>query len=116
MPGLLDITKSLTTAIWIGYDDPRKEIGGGFQYGGSACAPIWGKMMSAISREFPGFSSDTYARPSDIKDMELCLDSGELAVDKCIHKEVFPVNTNKLPPECSIHSTNKEKFDIHYGW
>src|SRR5664279_4362706 len=108
--------KGLTTAIWIGYDDPRRKLGGGFQYGGSACAPIWGRMMSSISREFTGFSSDSYSRPSDIKDTTLCLDSGELAVEKCIHKRIFPVNTNKLPPECSIHSVNKENFNIHYGW
>jgi membrane peptidoglycan carboxypeptidase len=109
-------TKGLTTAIWIGYDDPRRKLGGGFQYGGSACAPIWGKMMSSISREFSGFSSDSYNRPAEIRDMELCLDSGELAVEKCIHRGIFPVNTNKLPPECSIHSPAGAKFDIHYGW
>jgi penicillin-binding protein 2D len=108
--------RDLTTAIWIGYDDPRRKLGGGFQYGGSACGPIWGKMMSSVSREFRGFSSNTYPRPSDIKDIELCLDSGELAVDKCIHKGFFPVNTDKLPPECSIHSVKAERFDIHYGW
>ena len=108
--------KGLTTAIWIGYDDPRRKLGGGFQYGGSACAPIWGRMMSSISREFTGFNSDSYSRPSDIKDTTLCLDSGELAVDKCIHRGIFPININKLPPECSLHSANGEKFDIHYGW
>lgn len=106
--------KVLTTAIWIGYDDPRRKLGGGFQYGGSACAPIWGRMMSSISREFNGFSEDSYTRPSDIKDTTLCLDSGELAVGKCIRRGIFPVNTDKLPPECSIHSG--VKFDIHYGW
>jgi 1A family penicillin-binding protein len=108
--------KRLTTAIWIGYDDPRRKLGGGFQYGGSACGPIWGRMMSSVSRGYSGFSSDTYTRPPEIKDMELCLDSGELAVAKCIHRGIFPVNTNKLPPECSVHSPKKEKFDIHYGW
>lgn len=108
--------KALTTAIWIGYDDPRRKLGGGFQYGGSACAPIWGKMMSSVSRELSGVSSDSYIRPSEIKDTVLCLDSGELAVANCIHKGIFPVNTNKLPPECSIHSLKREKFDIHYGW
>jgi membrane carboxypeptidase/penicillin-binding protein len=109
-------TTGLTTAIWIGYDDPRRKLGGGFQYGGSACAPIWGKMMSSVSREFAEFSSDTYFRPPEIKDMKLCLDSGELAVEKCIRIGIFPVNTDKLPPECSIHSVHKENFSIHYGW
>jgi penicillin-binding protein 1A len=108
--------KGLTTSIWIGYDDPRRKLGGGFQYGGSACAPIWGRMMASISKEFSGFSSDSYSRPSDIKDTTLCLDSGELAVEKCIHRGIFPVNMNKLPPECSIHSPNRREFDIHYGW
>jgi 1A family penicillin-binding protein len=108
-------TKGLTTAIWIGYDDPRRKLGGGFQYGGSACGPIWGKMMSSVTRG-AAYNQDSYSRPYEIKDMELCLDSGELAVDKCVHKGIFPVNTYKLPPECSIHSPNEQKFDIHYGW
>ncbi|MDR3611624.1 MAG: PBP1A family penicillin-binding protein [Ignavibacteriaceae bacterium] len=108
--------KSLTTAIWIGYDDPRRKLSGGFQFGGSACGPIWGRMMSSISRNAVGFSSNSYSRPPEIKDIELCLDSGELAVEKCIHKSIFPVNTSKLPPECSLHSVNAKRFDIHYGW
>jgi 1A family penicillin-binding protein len=108
--------KTLTTAIWIGYDDPRRKLGGGFQYGGSACAPIWGRMMNSISREISGFSADNYIRPEEVKDIELCLDSGEIAIDSCINKGIFPVNTDKLPPECSIHSKNRKIYDIHYGW
>ena len=37
------ITPKISTAIWIGYDDARRKLGGGYQYGGTACAPILGK-------------------------------------------------------------------------
>ena len=96
--------RGLTTSIWIGYDNPSRKLGGGYQYGGSACGPIWGRMNSAIARYYRSYNADTYARPESVKDIELCLDSGELATTFCTHKGFYPVNMNKPPPECTLHS------------
>lgn len=106
----------LTTAIWIGYDNPKRKLSGGFQYGGSACAPIWGRMMSTLSRYANWVTNINYTRPESIRDTLLCSDSGELATDKCLNKKVYPVNFDKLPVECTIHGTKKKELDIHYGW
>ncbi|MGE5403065.1 MAG: transglycosylase domain-containing protein [Ignavibacteriales bacterium] len=94
----------LSTAIWIGYDNPSRKLGGGFQYGGSACAPIWAKMMADASRKFSGFYGTPFARPQSIQDVELCEDSGEPATLSCPHRKVYPVDFLKLQGSCHLHS------------
>jgi penicillin-binding protein 1A len=41
-------TSDLSTAIWMGYDSPKKKLSGAMQYGGTACAPLWGRIMKSI--------------------------------------------------------------------
>ena len=94
---------TLTTSIWIGYDNPKMKLGGGFQYGGSACAPIWGRMMASISRKFRYMGNYAYTRPEKISDIELCLETGKLAGNNCPHKQLFPVNVDKVPGPCYLH-------------
>jgi membrane peptidoglycan carboxypeptidase len=109
-------TPKLTTAIWIGYDNPARKLSGGFQYGGSACAPIWGRMMNTVSKYAAYFSPSQYTIPYEVRDTLICLDTGELASKECTHTAIFPVNMQKLPSECQLHGIKKETFDIHYGW
>lgn len=99
----------LCTAIWIGYDDARKKLGGGFQYGGSACAPIWGQMMAETARKTSGFYSAPFIRPESIQDVEMCEESGEPAGENCLVKKLYPVNFLKLKGSCSLH---ENKFDV----
>lgn len=96
----------LCTAIWIGYDDARKKLGGGFQYGGSACAPIWGRMMANISGKVPGFYSAGFTRPVTVQDVELCAESGEPAAESCPVKVIYPVDFLKMKGTCTLHSPN----------
>jgi membrane peptidoglycan carboxypeptidase len=96
-------TRTLTTAIWIGYDDPRYKLSGGFQYGGTACAPIWGRMMASIARHDKRTAEFDYVAPQNIAYMEICTESGDLAGPKCKHKTVIPVNSEKLPGYCILH-------------
>lgn len=106
----------LSTAVWIGYDDPKIKLSGGFQYGGSACAPVWARMMNDISKFLPGFSSDVFTIPESVDYRLLCIDSGERAVSDCINTAYFPVNITLPVLECHIHSIEKEYYDIHYAW
>ncbi|QQS35854.1 MAG: PBP1A family penicillin-binding protein [Ignavibacteriales bacterium] len=106
----------LSTAVWIGYDDPQKKLSGGFQYGGSACAPVWARMMNDISKSVPGFFGDVFPMPSSVDYRMLCIDSGERAVEDCVNVGYFPVNISLPVFECHIHSKEKEYFDIHYAW
>lgn len=106
----------LSTAVWIGYDDPQKKLSGGFQYGGSACAPVWARMMNDISKNVPGFFGDIFTLPSSVDYRMLCIDSGERAVNDCVNVGYFPVNITLPVIDCHIHSKEQEYFDIHYAW
>jgi len=44
-------TPDLITGVWMGYDKP-KSLGRGFT-GGAACAPVWGRFMTAALKDSP---------------------------------------------------------------
>ena len=108
-------TTALSTAVWVGFDNPSKKLSKGFQYGGTVCAPIWGRMMSNISRKFPYMNSD-FVQPTSVSDTLLCIESGELATEYCTLKKSYQVNLENLPPRCRLHSPEKENYDVFYGW
>ncbi|MDP4117210.1 MAG: penicillin-binding transpeptidase domain-containing protein [Bacteroidota bacterium] len=97
-------TPELSTTIWVGFDDAKTKLSGGFQYGGSASAPIWGKMMGELTARYKNFGKTNFNKPENILEMQICTDSGELAVKDCPNRVVIPVNSEKIPPECSLHS------------
>jgi penicillin-binding protein 1A len=107
----------LSTSIWIGFDNPKRKLHGSFQYGGTACAPIWGKMMSEISKKIKGFGYTDFKTPHSISYVELCEDTGEPIGANCSKEKVYPVNTELLALISALHHPElKEKFDINYGW
>ncbi len=107
----------LSTAIWIGFDNQHRKLGGGYQYGGTACAPIWGKMMAEISRKEKGFGWADFTKPSSVEFIPLCEDSGEPPSGKCIHVKTYPVNTDKISLISSLHHpVEKENYGTDYGW
>jgi 1A family penicillin-binding protein len=108
-------TPSLTTAIWVGFDNPSHKLGKGFQYGGTVCAPIWGRMMASVSKKFSYLNSD-FVRPTSVVDTLLCVDSGELATEYCKSTKLYTVNLENLPPRCRLHFPEEEQYDIFYGW
>jgi 1A family penicillin-binding protein len=118
------ITPKISTAIWIGYDDARRKLGGGYQYGGTACAPIWGRMMADITRTKRWFGSTDFSRPSNINDVELCEDNGEPIkniltgqINNCSNRKTYPVNIDKLPDIYTLHNPIvKTILDINVGW
>ncbi|MEI7811451.1 MAG: transglycosylase domain-containing protein [Ignavibacteria bacterium] len=101
----------LSTAIWIGYDNPLRKLSGTYKYGGTACAPVWGKMMSAISGKIKGFYDNKFARPETVQDAELCEDSGQSAVPNCKNRKIYPVNFLKLEGTCKLHGTQEATSD-----
>lgn len=108
-------TPSLSTAIWVGFDNPSKKLSKGFQYGGTVCAPIWGRMMGNISKRFPYMNSD-FVQPTSVVDTLLCTESGEFATEFCTQTKLYQVNLENLPPLCRLHSPELERYDIFYGW
>ena len=108
-------TPSLSTAVWVGFDNPSKKLSKGFQYGGTVCAPIWGRMMASISKKFPYLNFD-FIQPTSVGDTLLCIESGELATEYCNQTKKYLVNLENLPPGCRLHSPQEERYDVFYGW
>lgn len=96
----------LCTVIWTGFDNPQRKLSGGFQYGGSACAPVWAHMMYAISRSDKSMYNPPYPRPESVQYVELCSETGEVAAADCPHKKLYPVNFLLLKGTCKKHSAH----------
>lgn len=91
----------LATAIWVGHDSPRQRLNASMGYGGTACAPIWGKYMARAARF--GFGGKTFRVPDGVIDMEMCTESGQMVVEGCPTALTVPVNNAQGIEECSLH-------------
>jgi penicillin-binding protein 2D len=107
-------TTNLSTAIWMGYDSPKRKLSGGLQFGGTACAPLWGSIMSEYYNTISGMRLPYY-KPESVEEKLICVETGELATAYCTQTAEYPVNLNKLPFRCTKHPL-KEQFDIHPGF
>jgi 1A family penicillin-binding protein len=87
-------TPNLTTVIWIGFDDPQRKLSGSYVYGGSAAAPIWGKMMAETVRKIPGYYRSNFVVPEGIEFKKLCTDNGKPAEWNCKKTIILPVRVN----------------------
>ena len=75
-------TPQLATGVWVGYDQPRTIIGGG--YASVLAVPVWGRFMAAAtSKDQP----EWFSAPSTITSATICRLSGKLATDSC-HENV----------------------------
>lgn len=119
------ITPKISTATWIGFDDARRKLSGGYQFGGTACAPIWGRMMAEITRSKRWFGSIDFSRPPEINDVELCEDTGEPAknivtgqINNCNNRKTYPVNMDLLPDIYTLHHpvVKPQPFNFNVGW
>jgi penicillin-binding protein 1A len=96
-------TPRVSTAVWMGFDDPSRKLRGAYRYGGTACAPLWGRMMALAARQEPALADSSFHRPESMVDAELCLGSGKRAVNGCPHRGVFPIDALRPPPFCDQH-------------
>ena len=71
-------TPRLATGVWIGYDQPRTIIGGG--YASVLAVPVWGRFMAAAtSKDRP----EWFSAPENVTSATICRLSGKLATDSC---------------------------------
>jgi len=92
-------TPQITTGVWVGFDEKRSL--GRNQTGGRNALPIWTKIMIAAHDTLPIADFEV---PDGIEFVNVCLESGKLATDRCVEiaEEVF--RTENLPIEtCPIH-------------
>jgi penicillin-binding protein 1A len=82
-------TPRLVTGVWVGYDQPRTIVSGG--YAGELAVPLWGRfMMSATNGDPP----DWFRQPHGIVTATVCRLSGKLATGACADVETVDSRGN----------------------
>jgi len=76
-------TPKLVTGVWIGFDQPKTIIGGG--YAGEIAVPLWGRFMKAATR---GDRPEWFKTPKSLIGVAICRISGQLPNDGCSDVEV----------------------------
>ncbi len=92
-------TPQITTGCWIGFD--KKISLGRNQDGAKNGVPVWTEYMIAAHDSLP---VETFEEPDGIVHLDVCLESGELATDRCIkvRNEVF-TEDNQPTADCHLH-------------
>ena len=75
-------TPKLAAGVWVGYDQPRTIIGGG--YASVLAVPVWGRFMAAATAKD---RAEWFSTPARITSATICRLSGKLATDSC-HESV----------------------------
>ena len=94
-------TPNLVTGVWVGYDQPRTIMNGG--YAAQLAVPLWARFMMAATR---GDASEWFRAPSTVTTATICRLTGNLATDRCrqegtIDTEHFHRGTE--PTEWCLH-------------
>jgi penicillin-binding protein 1A len=98
-------TSSLTCAVWVGFDRPKKTIQGG--YGSVLSLPVWVDIMKTADRL--GYKAGNLHSRVNLVGVELCRLSGKRATGGC--REAGTAHTDRIPSDivpaetdfCPIH-------------
>ncbi len=97
-------TPKLVTGVWIGYDQPRTIVRGG--YAAELAVPLWARFMMAATRRD---KAEWFRAPAGITAVEICPLTGQLATDACraahggsIRSEYFARGTQPIDV-CLMH-------------
>jgi penicillin-binding protein 1A len=92
-------TPQITAGNWVGFDE-KLSIGGG-QDGARNALPMWTEFMIAAHDSLP---IEDFEEPEGIVHADVCLESGELATDRCVtvRSEIYVAGTQPTVP-CHLH-------------
>jgi 1A family penicillin-binding protein len=94
-------TPHLVSGVWIGYDQPRTIMAGG--YAAELAVPLWGRFMTRATK---GHAPDWYKAPETVTTARICRLSGKLAGHDCpgteTHVEHF-ANGRAPVEDCDQH-------------
>lgn len=94
-------TPNLVVAVWIGFDD-NKQLG---LTGAEAALPAWTEFVSNAVELRPELGGAAFARPDDIKFIEIDPATGLLATATCPQHEQVAIIAALAPNlECTTHS------------
>jgi penicillin-binding protein 2D len=120
-------TPRLVTGVWIGFDQPKTIIAGG--YAGEVAVPLWGRFMKAATK---GDRPEWFTPPKGLVGVAICRLSGKLPAQGCSDVEVindagevthrsmvitdyFP--RGQVPTEvCPLHQGDGNVFQRMAGW
>lgn len=95
----IGFTPQITAGTWIGFDE---KISLGYKQDGARNGvPVWTEFMIAAHDTLP---IEDFKEPDGIVHADVCIESGELATDRCpkVRNEVFIEGTQPTEP-CHIH-------------
>jgi len=103
-------TPQITTGVWIGFDS--KISIGRRQDGSRNALPVWTAIMKAAHDSLPVVDFEI---PDGIVFADVCLESGELATDRCekVRNEIYreenvPIETCPLHPSAGVYDPNSQ--------
>ena len=106
-------TSTLTCAVWVGFDTPKKTINGG--YGSALSLPVWVDIMKTADRL--GYKAGKLNSKSNLVEMELCRHSGKRATNGCqiagtAYQDQVPADI-ALPANdlCPLHPARAQAVD-----
>ncbi len=93
-------TPKITSGVWVGFQEGKISLGRG-QDGAKNGVPVWTEYMIAAHDSLPQID---FEEPDGIVHIDVCLESGEIATDRCIEvrNEIF-VDDNQPTTTCHIH-------------
>jgi penicillin-binding protein 1A len=104
-------TPQITAGAWVGFDE-KLSIGRG-QDGAKNGVPIWTEFMIAAHDSLP---IEDFDEPEGIVHADVCLESGQLATDRCVRvrNEVFvqgtePTVTCQMHPSAGAYRPNRSQ-------
>jgi penicillin-binding protein 1A len=102
----IGFTPQITAGAWVGFDD--KTSLGKNQDGAKNGVPIWAEFMIAAHDSLPALD---FEEPEGIVHLDVCLESGEIATDRCmnVRNEVF-TEENQPTTTCHLHSSKGLRF------
>ncbi len=92
-------TPQITTGVWLGFDN-KISIGRGHD-GARNGVPVWTEYMIAAHDSLP---MAEFVEPEGIVHLDICLESGEIATDRCldVRSDIF-ISGNEPAATCQIH-------------
>jgi penicillin-binding protein 1A len=93
-------TSNLTCAVWVGFDQPKKTIQGG--YGSTLALPIWVDVMKTADRL--GYKAGDLHSNIRLTNVELCKLSGKRATAGC--REAGTAYQDKAPADTAPDSND----------
>lgn len=92
-------TPQITSGCWVGFDE--KTSLGRNQDGAKNGVPIWTEFMIAAHDSLP---VEDFVEPEGLVHLDVCLESGELATERCleVRNEIF-TSDNAPSEECHLH-------------